>query len=78
MESALEKRELLLANVKPTHYILKLEPSFSTFETIVGVTIEPDIVEDLTDISLNTFQTKIESISLKRVGEEAEKPQSTK
>ena len=55
MESATKKRELLPANVKPTHYTPRLEPSFLTFETIGEVMIELDIVKDSTNISLNSF-----------------------
>ncbi|KAH0563318.1 hypothetical protein GP486_002111 [Trichoglossum hirsutum] len=54
-------REILPANVRPTHYDLTLEPNFENFTYKGNVTIELDVVEDSTSISLNTLELSIHS-----------------
>ncbi|KAF2725507.1 hypothetical protein K431DRAFT_280881 [Polychaeton citri CBS 116435] len=59
-------REVLPKNVKPVHYDLTLEPNLKTFEYEGKVTIDLDVVEDTTSISLNTLdlelhETKVEA-----------------
>ena len=77
MSAITEDRELLPANVKPLHYSLELEPDFTTFETNGSVTIELDVVEASTEISLHACEIKVESIMLTRDGV-VEEPQSDK
>ncbi|KAF2098761.1 hypothetical protein NA57DRAFT_39769 [Rhizodiscina lignyota] len=57
-------REVLPKNVKPLHYHLTLEPNFETFEYEGKVTIDLDVVEDTTSISLNTIDLKIHSTTI--------------
>ncbi|KAK3094275.1 Aminopeptidase 2 mitochondrial, partial [Teratosphaeriaceae sp. CCFEE 6253] len=52
-------REVLPKNVKPTHYNLTLEPNLETFKYNGTVTIDLDVVEDTTSISLNTNEVEI-------------------
>ncbi|GAM89204.1 hypothetical protein ANO11243_072410 [Dothideomycetidae sp. 11243] len=52
-------REILPANVKPTHYNLTLEPNLSNFEFEGKVVIDLDVVEDTKSISLNTLDIDI-------------------
>ncbi|KAI4951501.1 hypothetical protein J4E91_004211 [Alternaria rosae] len=54
-------REVLPANVKPVHYDLTLEPDFANFTYQGTVTIDLDVVDDTTSISLNTNELKIHS-----------------
>ena len=69
-------REVLPKNVKPTHYDLTLEPNFehvstenTDFKYEGHVTIDLDVVEDTTSITLNTIdidihETKVTSGSM--------------
>ncbi|CAN9425495.1 unnamed protein product [Alternaria alternata] len=54
-------REVLPVNVKPIHYDLTLEPDFANFTYQGTVTIDLDVVDDTTSISLNTNELKIHS-----------------
>ncbi|KAL6709626.1 Aminopeptidase 2 mitochondrial [Coniothyrium glycines] len=54
-------REILPANVRPLHYDLTLEPDFDEFTYDGAVTIDLDVVDDTTSISLNTNELKIHS-----------------
>lgn len=67
-----EKREVLPTNVKPTHYSLQLEPNLTTFATDGCVTIELDVYEDSTEISLNMFEIEVLSVGLQRTPSKAE------
>lgn len=49
-------REILPANVVPTHYDLTLEPNFETFKFDGTVIIDLDVVEDTTSVSLNSLE----------------------
>ncbi len=52
-------RQVLPKNVKPLHYDLVLEPNFETFKYEGEVTIDLDVKEDTTSISLNTLEIDI-------------------
>ncbi|KAI9794864.1 MAG: Aminopeptidase 2 mitochondrial [Peltula sp. TS41687] len=52
-------RELLPANVKPVHYAVTLEPNFDDFTYEGTVTIDLDVKEDTTSITLNTLELEI-------------------
>jgi len=52
-------RQVLPANVKPLHYDLTLEPDFRHFTYQGTVTIDLDVVDDTTSISLNTNELTI-------------------
>jgi aminopeptidase 2 len=54
-------REVLPKNVKPVHYDLTLEPDFEKFTYEGTVTIDLDVAEDTTSISLNTNELTIHS-----------------
>ncbi|KAF2810509.1 uncharacterized protein BDZ99DRAFT_416964 [Mytilinidion resinicola] len=54
-------REVLPKNVKPLHYHLTLEPNLETFEYEGTVVIDLDVVEDTTEIALNTIDLEIHS-----------------
>jgi len=54
-------REVLPANVKPLHYDLTLEPDFANFTYQGTVTIDLDVIDDTTSITLNTNELKIHS-----------------
>ncbi|KAE8844596.1 hypothetical protein P3342_002106 [Pyrenophora teres f. teres] len=54
-------REVLPTNVKPLHYDLTLEPDFANFTYQGTVTIDLDVVDDTTSITLNTNELKINS-----------------
>jgi aminopeptidase 2 len=49
-------REILPANVIPRHYDLTLEPDFKTFKFKGTVTIDLDVAEDTTSVTLNTLE----------------------
>ncbi|KAL1611048.1 Aminopeptidase 2 mitochondrial [Nothophoma quercina] len=59
-----KSREVLPTNVKPTHYDLTLEPDFEKFTYEGEVTIDLDVAEDSTSISLNTNELKIHSTKI--------------
>lgn len=52
-------REVLPKNVTPRHYDLTLEPNFETFKYEGEVTIDLDVNEETTSISLNTVEIDI-------------------
>lgn len=52
-------REVLPEAVKPLHYDLTLEPNLETFKYEGTVSIELDVLEDTTSISLNTLDIDI-------------------
>jgi aminopeptidase 2 len=52
-------REILPANVIPKHYDLTFEPDFKKLTFKGTVTIDLDVVEDSTSISLNTLEIDI-------------------
>lgn len=54
-------RELLPANVVPTHYDLTVEPDFKKFTYEGTVIVDLDVAEDSTSISLNTLELDIHS-----------------
>lgn len=54
-------REVLPTNVIPRHYDLMLEPDFEKFTYEGVVTIDLDVAEDTTSISLNTKELQIHS-----------------
>ncbi|KAF7133580.1 hypothetical protein CNMCM5793_004709 [Aspergillus hiratsukae] len=54
-------REVLPTNVKPVHYDLTLEPNFEKFTYDGTVTIDLDVAEDTTSISLNTNEIDIQN-----------------
>ncbi|KAF1950718.1 hypothetical protein CC80DRAFT_496632 [Byssothecium circinans] len=54
-----QAREVLPTNVKPLHYSLTLEPDFEKFTYEGSVTIDLDVVEDTTSITLNTIDLKV-------------------
>jgi aminopeptidase 2 len=54
-------REVLPKNVKPVHYDLTLEPDFEKFTYEGTVSIDLDVAEDTTSISLNTNELTIHS-----------------
>ncbi|KAI9865875.1 MAG: Aminopeptidase 2 mitochondrial [Trichoglossum hirsutum] len=57
-------REILPANVRPINYDLTLEPNFKKFTYQGSVTIDLDVVEDSTSISLNTLELSIHSTEI--------------
>ena len=57
-------REVLPANVIPRHYDLTLEPDFDNFTYEGVVTIDLDVAEDTTSISLNTKELQIHSTAV--------------
>ena len=54
-------RELLPANVVPKHYDVTLEPDFKKLTYEGKITVDLDVVEDTTSISLNTLELDIHS-----------------
>lgn len=62
-------REILPTNVVPRHYDIVLEPNFEKFTFNGTVTIDLDVVEDSTSISLNTLELELQSSEIV-VGEE--------
>lgn len=52
-------REILPANVIPKHYDLVLEPDFQKYTFNGKVTVDLDVVEDTTSVSLNTLEIDI-------------------
>ncbi|TQS36621.1 hypothetical protein Golomagni_02922 [Golovinomyces magnicellulatus] len=57
-------REILPANVIPRHYDIVLEPNFKNFTYKGSVSIDLDVVEDSTSISLNTLDLDIHSTEI--------------
>ncbi|KAG9243459.1 peptidase family M1-domain-containing protein [Calycina marina] len=57
-------RELLPANVIPTHYDLTMEPDFENHTYKGSVTIDLTVVEDSASISLNTMELEIQSTKI--------------
>jgi len=57
-------REILPGNVIPRHYDLTLEPNFKDLTYDGRVIIDLDVVEDSTNISLNTLDLKIHSTKI--------------
>lgn len=57
-------REILPANVIPRHYDLELEPDFKKFTYNGKVTVDLDVVEDTTSVSLNTLELDIHSTKI--------------
>ncbi|KAM3538834.1 Aminopeptidase 2, mitochondrial [Beauveria bassiana] len=68
-EDPTKDRELLPANVVPTHYDLTLEPDFTNFKYDGSVIIDLDVVEDSTSISLHTLDITIHSSKVTSNGE---------
>ncbi|KJZ75303.1 Aminopeptidase 2 [Hirsutella minnesotensis 3608] len=58
------RRELLPANVVPTHYHVTLEPDFEKLTFAGTVIIDLDVAEDSDTISLNTLDLEIHRASL--------------
>ena len=61
---ATQGRVVLPTNVKPIHYDVCLEPDFDKFTFEGKCTIDLEVVEDSTSISLNTVDLKIHSTSV--------------
>ncbi|GIJ82175.1 aminopeptidase 2 mitochondrial [Aspergillus pseudoviridinutans] len=61
-------REVLPTNVKPVHYDLTLEPNFEKFTYDGTVTIDLDVAEDTTSISLNTNEIDIKNAVISSQG----------
>ncbi|KAF8533917.1 peptidase family M1-domain-containing protein [Trichophaea hybrida] len=61
-------REVLPTNVKPLHYDLKLEPNFKDFTFEGTVSIELEIKEASTEISVNTLEINIKDTKLEHCG----------
>ncbi|RDL34558.1 Metalloproteases (Zincins), catalytic [Venustampulla echinocandica] len=57
-------REILPANVVPTHYDLTVEPDFKKFTYEGTVIVDLDVAEDSTSISLNTLELDIHSTKI--------------
>lgn len=57
-------REILPANVIPKHYDLVLEPDFKKLTYEGTVTIDLDVAEESTSISLNTLDLDIHSTKI--------------
>lgn len=57
-------REVLPKNVKPLHYDIVLDPDLETFKYAGQVTIDLDVVEDTTSISLNTLEIDIQDMKI--------------
>lgn len=57
-------REILPGNVIPKHYDVTLEPDFKKLTYDGTVTIDLDVVEDSTSISLNTLELEIHSTKI--------------
>ncbi|KAM3442840.1 hypothetical protein NHJ13734_002164 [Beauveria thailandica] len=68
-EDPTKGRELLPANVVPTHYDLTLEPDFTNFKYDGSVIIDLDVVQDSTSISLHTLDITIHSSKVTSNGE---------
>ncbi|KAJ8603570.1 hypothetical protein MRB53_042113 [Persea americana] len=57
-------REVLPTNVRPTHYDLVVEPDLDKFTFHGTVSIDLDVLEDSTSISLNTVDIEIEKATI--------------
>lgn len=68
-EDPTKGRELLPANVVPTHYDLTLEPDFANLKYAGSVTIDLDVAEDSTSISLHTLEIDIHSSKVSSNGQ---------
>lgn len=64
MSTKTDGREILPKTVKPLHYHITLEPSFTTFKYGGDEIIDVKVLEDCNYISLNTLQIQINSVSL--------------
>ncbi|KAF2749750.1 hypothetical protein M011DRAFT_465417 [Sporormia fimetaria CBS 119925] len=64
-----QAREVLPTNVKPVHYDLTLEPDFEKFTYEGKVSIDLDVVEDTTSISLNANELTIHSTTVSSNGQ---------
>ncbi|CAI6341716.1 unnamed protein product [Periconia digitata] len=64
-----QAREVLPTNVKPLHYNLTLEPEFQNFTYKGSVTIDLDVVEDTTSITLNTLDLDVHSAKVESDGQ---------
>lgn len=62
-------RELLPANVVPSHYHVTLEPDFSKLTYEGTVVIDLDVAEDSNSISLNTLELEIHSSKISSNGQ---------
>jgi len=58
-------REVLPANVRPTHYNLVLEPDLQAFKYTGSVTIDLDVLEDTTSIALNTIDIEVKEVEVR-------------
>lgn len=58
-------REVLPANVKPSHYDLVLEPDLEAFKYTGSVTIDLDVLEDSTSIALNTIDIEVKDVEVR-------------
>lgn len=61
-------RELLPANVVPTHYDLTLEPDLTKFTFDGTVIVDLDVAEDSKSISLHTLELDIHSTKVSSDG----------
>lgn len=68
-EDPTKGRELLPANVVPTHYDLTLEPDLVNFKYDGTVIVDLDVAEDSSSISLHTLEITIHSSKITSNGE---------
>ncbi|OAA69681.1 aminopeptidase 2 [Cordyceps fumosorosea ARSEF 2679] len=68
-EDPTKNRELLPANVVPTHYDLTLEPDLINFKYDGTVIVDLDVAEDSSSISLHTLEITIHSSKITSNGE---------
>ncbi|OAQ96584.1 hypothetical protein LLEC1_06032 [Akanthomyces lecanii] len=68
-EDPTKGRELLPANVVPTHYDLTLEPDFTNFKYDGTVIVDLDVAEDSSSISLHTLEITIHSSKITANGQ---------
>lgn len=59
-----QSRELLPANVVPTHYDISLKPNFKTLTFDGTVVIDLDVTEASKSISLHTLELDIHSVKI--------------
>jgi aminopeptidase 2 len=61
-------RDLLPANVVPRHYDVTIEPDLEKFTFEGSVTIDLDVAEDSTKISIHTLELDLHKVSVSSGG----------